>query len=180
MSESTTTSSEPKKKRAKKKRPVFKSLGERMIEAARAGDPDRVFKEFESSTFGREEHWAQYQKLLRTAMEKGGDQDPEITIRFLMNRVLVFDGMLLLRAQSHVSHILERCDRSCPENMGEIPRELADEWLPRVAKLEDAVKTTCRMYSQTIHVMELAQAKARESKNVIAFEPPPEKGAGGA
>ena len=174
-----TTSASSKKQRSskstKEQPPPPKSLAARMAEAALAGDPEQVVREYQTAIHDCEYYFPDFLRELRTAMQTATSHSPEATIKFLMNRILIFDGLLLVRAQNCVEKGLQRLDRSMPQSTGEIPEDIANIWLPRVAKLEDSVKSTCRLYSQIMHVLELAQAKGIESKNLIAFAQPPPK-----
>jgi len=143
---------------------------EQMIEAAMRGDVDGIFKAADRCPLpGGDDEEAM--KALRVALEKLAD-DPQRLVEELFSRIIQSQALLMFRCERYIDRNIADSDKRYP-GMGDIPKPIADEWLPRLALLQRAVQDSAKCLATVRHTFALAQSgpiKSRvSSPNVIHF-----------
>ena len=146
-----------------------KPLAERMRDAAEVGDPRGVIDAFENDPINPQDYWLQFQESIRRALKKAARDSPISTLEFLLQEMLVFDGLLMLRCHSIANQELGWVDENAPQNKGNMPEHLANEWLPRIQRIHEEIRLTCSVFAKAMHTMQLAQSKSQAS-GLIPFD----------
>jgi len=143
---------------------------EQMLEAAKRGDIEGIFKVADPfADSGPDQQDAM--DALRVALEKLAG-DPERLVEELFSRILQHQAYLMIRVQRYVDRSIAENDKRYP-GLGDIPQSIADEWLPRLSRLQHEVQATSKCWASVRHTFALSQhgpIKHRHAANVIHFD----------
>lgn len=127
---------------------------EQMIQAAERGDIDGIFKIADPfADSGPDQQDAM--DALRVALEKLAG-DPERLVEELFSRILQSQAYLMIRCQRYIDRTIAESDQRYP-GLGDIPKPLADEWLPRLSRLQHEVQATSKCLASLRHTFSLSQ-----------------------
>lgn len=102
---------------------------------------------------------------LRQAMDIVAKKNPAQLVEFLYKRILVFQGMQLIRSQIQADDGI-RSYESAARNVG-VPDDVARDLLPRVAVLQTEIQSTAQALARTMHTMTLADGGTKlDQKNL--------------
>jgi len=125
-----------------------------MAEAAIAGDLDALFKAADQCPLPGGDD-AEAMALVRVALEKLA-HDPQRLVEELFSRILQSQAFLMLRCQRYIDRTIAESDKRYP-GLGDIPKPLADEWLPRLSRLQHEVQATSKCLASLRHTFALSQ-----------------------
>ena len=130
-----------------------------MAEAAQRGDVQAIMKALrESPFFPTCADSMEGQTYIQTALENLARNDPVKLAETLFTSMLAFNGRLFFRAQHHIEVDLHNNDKS--PNHGDLPTAVAQEWLPRLHKIEEAILQTSRGMASVMHTLRLAYGQS--------------------
>lgn len=102
---------------------------------------------------------------LRQAMEIVAKKNPAQLVEFLYKRILVFQGMQLIRSQIVADDGIRGYETST-KNVG-VPDDVATVLLPRVSMLQSEIQGTAQALARTLHTMNLADGGTKlDQKNL--------------
>jgi len=102
---------------------------------------------------------------LRQAMDIVAKKNPAQLVEFLYKRILVFQGMQLIRSQIQADDGI-RSYESAAKNVG-VPDDVARDLLPRVAVLQTEIQSTAQALARTMHTLTLADGGTKlDQKNL--------------
>lgn len=148
--------SKPKRGRRPKEPSLFELLDKAMAE----GDVGRVLELCEP--FDQRRFFGQ---CMRKAMDVLAQKDPAKLIEFLYRRILVFQGMQLIRSQILADDSIRNYELR-NKNIG-VPADVVKDLLPRVSMLQHEVQGTAQALARTQHTMNLATGGTKiDQKNL--------------
>ena len=152
---------QPRKKRRRKQ--WADSPWER---AAKRGDLDKIFELAAESPFIEFPFVLQHGSQ---AIEQLAKKDPALLVETMLRRILTLQGKLLVRVEANIANGLKAHDRHNPH--GDVPPAIANEWLPRLGRLQMEIREMAKAYASVKHTLTLTQLEARRtarsSKSII-------------
>lgn len=135
---------------------------DRMAAAAAKGDVDGVFAALSDGRLPCEDDCAQAFEHSRAALETLAADDPRKLVQFRYQKMLAFQGSLLLRAQRYVEQSIKESDQRY--GLGDIPPQIAKDWLPRVSRIQQEVRETSRSLGAVLHTFSLAEEGTKRQR----------------
>ena len=132
----------------------------RMYEAVVRGDVRKVVALFENDPSYEQTDFAKVMPWFSHCIQVAAERDAEDVIEFLFSQMLAFQGSLLFRVQCFVESEMRYVDSGDQGRPAGLPDHVAEEWLPRMQRLHESIKSTTKTFATVRHT--LALAKDRE------------------
>ena len=142
-----------------------------MLEAAERGDIEAVFKIAEAGPCPMADE-PDAMKALRVALDKLSENPSEL-VETLFTRMLVLQGVLMIRCQRHIERAIADSDQRY--GASDLPHDICDVWMPRLSRLQVEVRETSKAMASVRHTMHLSQhgPKKPAAQNIIRMSDPP-------
>jgi hypothetical protein len=128
---------------------------EKMAAAARRGDIDGIFAAMQESPMPCADT-PEAMAELRTALANIGKDDPTELIVALYRQMLLAQGFLMIRTQRYIDAVIKDHDEQ-HRGSADVPRDIADVWLPRLSRIQLEVRETARAFAATMHALALSR-----------------------
>jgi hypothetical protein len=151
-------------RKREKERAANQAYSDNMNRLVQEGDLGKLMEELagdlraplpEERVWVPEDRYRKAMSWLKAGMETAAQRDPEKFVSFIGSKILVFNSLLLLRSQMAAMDLIRFYDRDAAGLNGDLPKEVTDQWLPRITALQHAVEASAQVFAKVKHTAKI-------------------------